>query len=103
MLMEHYVLNAVLFMLTGIRYFWGSPNDMLRLGLFLICGWVVVGDMDFYYQWPLQLPTFGVGPRETITKLMLIATLLIDIGRDYIRVRFRRRLLDIKEWVRPEE
>ena len=97
---EHYILNAVIFLLAGVRYFWGDPNDMLRLGLFLTVGFSVIGDMDFYYQWPLNLPTFGLGKRETISKCLLILTLVVDLGRDYYKLRFRRRLKELASFVK---
>lgn len=99
-LLEHFILNAVLFLLAGVRYFWGSPNDMLRLGLFLTLGWSVIGDMDYYYQWPLNLPSFGLGERETISKMLLITTFVIDLGRDYFRYRLLRRMKEITEYLR---
>lgn len=96
---HHIILNAVLFFLTGVRYFWGNPANMLRLGLFLTLGWVIIGDMDLYYGWPITLPAIEFSDRGLVTKILLIATYAVDLGRDYMTMRFRHRLDDLSALV----
>lgn len=80
-------MDAVLFLITGIRYFWGPPIDLTRLTLFLVAGWAVIGDMDLYYNWPIMLPAISYSDRGLIAKYLLAVGVAVDILKDWWKVR----------------
>src|SRR5262245_25466656 len=88
----HYVLDVVILVLAIIRYLWGSPLDLTRLGIVLCFLSLAVGNFDFYYK--IFSPQFAPGPPAArITgKLLLFIGLMADLMRDYLLER-RRHIL----------
>ena len=65
---HNFVLDAPLFILLTARYLWGPADDMLRMILFLVSGWAVVGDMNLYYDWHVPWFDLEIDNRHVLMK-----------------------------------
>ena len=82
---QHYVINAVLFMLFIVRYVWGPPSDLLRLGLVCTMALGVLINLNFYYQGPLSfLPMFADSPAGFAGKVVVFVFLVADLAKDFL-------------------
>lgn len=89
---HNFVLDAVLFIMFTARYLWGPADDMLRMILFLISGWAVVGDMNLYYGWHVPWFDLELYERQIFGKGVVMAVLGLDLMKDYWEIRRKQHL-----------
>ena len=97
---QHYVINAILFILMIVRYLTGPLGDLLRLGLVISTGYGVASNLDAYYAWKLEMPHFGQTQAAFIVKIMLASFIIADLVKDYFAWRYdqwRRELVSFVE------
>ena len=56
----HYVVDVIILILAIIRYLWGSPTDLTRLGIVLCFFALAAGNFDFVYK--VISPEYAPGP-----------------------------------------
>src|SRR5262245_5752885 len=88
----HYVIDAGLLILTAVRYLWGPPTDLTRLGLLVCAFTLVMSDMDVYYNLEPFTFSFGKLGEIPIVKGLLGLFITADLVRDYILNRHRTSL-----------
>jgi hypothetical protein len=89
---HNFVLDAALFILLTARYLWGPADDMLRMVLFLIAGWGVVGDMNLYYDWHVPWFDLEISSRTVLLKGVLMFALMLDLLKDYWEIRRKQHI-----------
>lgn len=89
---HNFVLDAPLFILLTARYLWGPADDMLRMILFFMAGWAVVGDMNLYYDWHVPWFDLEISTRGILMKSVLMLTLSLDLMKDYWEIKRRQHI-----------
>jgi hypothetical protein len=89
---HNFVLDASLFILLTARYLWGPADDMLRMILFFMSGWAVVGDMNLYYDWHVPWFDLEIATRGILMKGVLMAMVALDLMKDYWEIKRRQHI-----------
>ena len=97
----HYVINALLFALFIVRYVWGPPSDLLRLGLVCTMALGVIINLNFYYEGPFSfLPIFADSPAGFSGKLVVFIFLVADLVKDFFAWRHDARMREFVNYVK---